>query len=103
MHALYFLIFLWGEECLEQAQRSSSTRTQRNKTLRDEVSDRGRQGKERRGEAIVIEDGVKPPQRKKEHQPGGDEGDGRAEGKKCTSVIQGVWCGSVTAQRAEAG
>lgn len=34
--------------CLEQAQRSSSTRTQCNKTLRDEVSDSWRQGKERR-------------------------------------------------------
>ena len=34
--------------CLEPAQRSSSTRTQCNKTLRDEVSDRGRQGRVRR-------------------------------------------------------
>lgn len=66
------------------------------------MSDRGRQGKERR-KREVIEDGVRPPQRKKEHQPGGDEGDGRAEGKKCTSAILGVWCGSVTAQRAGAG
>lgn len=48
---------MWGEKselyffgCLERAQRSSSTRTRCNKTLRDEVSDRGRQGRERRNE-----------------------------------------------------
>lgn len=66
--APYFLSQKQGEQggekselyffgCLEQAQRSSSTRTQCNKTLRDEVSDRGRQGRERE----VIEDAVRPP------------------------------------------
>lgn len=64
-HAPYFLSQERGEQeeggekekrkselyffgCLERAQRSSSTRTQCNKTLRDEVSDRGRQGRVRR-------------------------------------------------------
>lgn len=56
-YAPYFLSQEQGEQeggselyffgCLERAQRSSSTRTQCNKTLRDEVSDRGRQGRER--------------------------------------------------------
>lgn len=88
-HAPYFLSQEQGREraggggelyffgCLERAQRSSSTRTRCNKTLRDEVSDRGRQGRERRKEREVKEDAARPPERKPEKKSawwGGKEG-----------------------------
>lgn len=40
---------------LERAQRSSSTRAQCNKTLSDEVSDRGRQERERRTREVIMD------------------------------------------------
>lgn len=87
--------------CLERAQRSSSTRTRCNKTLRDEVSDRGRQGRERRKEREVTEDAARPPEWKQEWNPGGGEGDGWAEGNECMRAILGVgtWvCDSLESQ-----